>query len=31
VRGSTADPLEQQFKRWEAEEELEQMKRNMGK
>ncbi len=31
VRGSAADPLEQQFKRWEAEEELEQMKRNMGK
>ncbi len=31
VRGNSADPLEQQFKRWEAEEELEQMKRNMGK
>jgi uncharacterized protein (TIGR04376 family) len=30
VRGS-ADPLERQFERWEAEEELEQMKRNMGK
>ncbi|NJP08920.1 MAG: TIGR04376 family protein [Leptolyngbyaceae cyanobacterium RU_5_1] len=27
---SSADPLEQQFKRWEAEEELDQMKRNMG-
>lgn len=25
------DPLEQQFNRWEAEEELEQLKRNMGK
>lgn len=31
VRGNAADPLEQQFKRWEAEEELEQMKRNMRK
>ncbi len=28
---SSADPLEQQFKRWEAEEELDQLKRNMGK
>lgn len=25
------DPLDQQFNRWEAEEELEQLKRNMGK
>jgi hypothetical protein len=31
-RGSSSgDPLEKQFQRWEAEEELEQMKRNMGK
>ncbi len=28
---SSADPLEQEFKRWEAQEELEQMKRKMGK
>ncbi len=28
---SSADPLEQEFKRWEAQEELEQMKRQMGK
>jgi uncharacterized protein (TIGR04376 family) len=27
----SADPLEQQFNRWEAEEELNQLKRNMGK
>jgi uncharacterized protein (TIGR04376 family) len=27
---SSADPLEQEFKRWEAQEELEQMKRKMG-
>ncbi|MBC7822424.1 MAG: TIGR04376 family protein [Candidatus Parcubacteria bacterium] len=27
----SADPLEQEFKRWEAQEELEQMKRKMGK
>ena len=28
---SGADPLEDKFKRWEAEEELERMKRNMGR
>ncbi|NJR48831.1 MAG: TIGR04376 family protein [Leptolyngbyaceae cyanobacterium CSU_1_3] len=28
---NSADPLEQQFSRWEAQEELEQMKRKMGK
>ena len=28
---SSADPLEQEFKRWEAQEELEQMKRQMGR
>jgi uncharacterized protein (TIGR04376 family) len=28
---SGKDPLDQQFSRWEAEEELEQLKRNMGK
>ncbi len=28
---SSADPLEQQFRRWEAEEELSRLKRNMGK
>jgi uncharacterized protein (TIGR04376 family) len=28
---SGADPLEDKFKRWEAQEELEQMKRNMGR
>lgn len=28
---SGADPLEEQFKRWEAQDELEQMKRNMGR
>ncbi len=28
---SGADPLEEQFKRWEMNEELEQMKRNMGR
>ena len=28
---SGADSLEEQFKRWEAQDELEQMKRNMGK
>lgn len=27
----TADPLEQKFREWETEDELEQMKRNMGK
>ncbi|HAA28181.1 MAG TPA: TIGR04376 family protein [Cyanobacteria bacterium UBA8553] len=27
---SGADPLEEKFKRWETEEELEQMKRNLG-
>jgi uncharacterized protein (TIGR04376 family) len=29
--GSAGDPLEQQFKRWEAEEELDELKRQMGK
>lgn len=28
---STADPLEETFKRWETQDELEQMKRNMGR
>jgi uncharacterized protein (TIGR04376 family) len=28
---SGADPLEEKFKRWEAQDELEQMKRNMGR
>lgn len=28
---ASADPLEQQFRRWEAQEELDQMKRNMGR
>ncbi|MEB3831403.1 TIGR04376 family protein [Phormidium sp. CCY1219] len=28
---SGADPLEQEFRRWEADDELERMKRNMGK
>jgi uncharacterized protein (TIGR04376 family) len=28
---SGPDPLEEQFKRWETEEELEQMKRNLGR
>ncbi|MFB2971432.1 TIGR04376 family protein [Aerosakkonema sp. BLCC-F183] len=28
---SGADPLDEQFKRWEAQDELEQMKRNMGR
>lgn len=28
---NAADPLEQQFRQWEAQEELEQMKRNLGK
>lgn len=28
---SSSDPLEKQFQRWEAEEELEQLKRNLGK
>jgi hypothetical protein len=27
----SADPLEQQFARWEAEEELSELKRKMGK
>lgn len=31
TRSSTADPLDQQFRRWEAQEELEEMKRNLGK
>lgn len=29
--GSGSDPLEEKFKRWELEEEIEQMKRNMGR
>lgn len=29
--GSAADPLEQQFKRWEAEADLDELKRQMGK
>lgn len=29
--GSSADPLEQAFRRWETDEELENLKRNMGK
>jgi uncharacterized protein (TIGR04376 family) len=29
--GNAGDPLEQQFKRWEAEEELDELKRQMGK
>ncbi len=28
---TAADPLEQQFRKWEAQEELDQMKRNLGK
>lgn len=28
---TAADPLEKQFQRWEAEEELDQLKRNLGK
>jgi uncharacterized protein (TIGR04376 family) len=28
---NAADPLEQQFQKWEAQEELDQMKRNIGK
>jgi uncharacterized protein (TIGR04376 family) len=29
--GTAADPLEQQFRQWEMDEELEEMKRNMGR
>ena len=29
--GQSADPLEEQFRRWETEDELERMKRNMGR
>lgn len=29
--GAAADPLEQQFRQWEMDEELEELKRNMGK
>ncbi|MEQ8964101.1 MAG: TIGR04376 family protein, partial [Coleofasciculus sp. C2-GNP5-27] len=29
--GAGADPLEAQFQRWETDEELDQMKRNMGR
>lgn len=31
VDHANADPLEHQFRRWEAEQELEQLKRNMGR
>ncbi|OCQ96620.1 TIGR04376 family protein [Oscillatoriales cyanobacterium USR001] len=29
--GSQSDPLEEQFKRWETDEEIEKLKRNMGR
>lgn len=31
IYGSPADPLEEKFKRWEADEELDQLKRNLGR